>query len=125
MREAVGGTLLLKIVLVFLIIYISFMAVVISYGRIFRVKNALINSVEQNEGFESLTDVEEKAKELGYLGDVDACYKDTDRGYIYKVKVFIDFQLPLIKNVIRIPVSGETRTIDTGNVVPQKDWTCQ
>lgn len=127
MREAVGGTLLLKIVLVFLVVYIGFMAVVISYGRIFRIKNALINTIEQNEGFEKKTDIEDAAKALGYLSDVDTCYvKVSDnKGYYYKVKIFIDFQVPLIRNTIKIPVTGETRIIDTGNVVPQNGWECK
>ena len=126
MREAVGGTLLLKIVLVFLVIYIGFMAVVISYGRIFRIKNKLINTIEQNEGFEKKQDIEDAAKSLGYLSDVEACYvkRSNDKGYYYKVKIYIDFQIPLIKNTLKIPVTGETRTIDTGNVVPQSGWEC-
>ena len=51
MREAIGGTMLMQIVLVFLIVYIMFMAVVINYGRVFRAKNNLITYIETEEGF--------------------------------------------------------------------------
>lgn len=125
MREAVGGTLLLKIVLVFLVIYISFMAIVIGYGKVFRIKNTIINRIEQNEGYETSEEVEDLAKSLGYLGNIKVCnVKLKNRGYYYKVKLNISFKFPLINSVIEIPVTGETRTIDTGNVVPQSGWEC-
>ena len=61
MREAVGGTLLLKIVLIFLVVYIGFMAIILNYGKTFRIKNRLINYIEQEEGIikkEELDDYE-------------------------------------------------------------------
>lgn len=47
MREAFGGTFMLKLALVFLVIYVSFMAVAINYAKAFRVKNQVINIIEQ------------------------------------------------------------------------------
>ena len=47
MREAIGGTILLYIVLIFLFVYIAFMAIVINYGRVFRSKNAVVSYIEQ------------------------------------------------------------------------------
>lgn len=127
MKEAVGGTLLLKIVLVFLIVYIMFMAVVIKYGRTFRIKNALINQIEQNEGFRTKGEIENIARNLGYLRDLKACYVKLpgDKGYYYQIEIFAQFDLPLVSNTLKIPVTGETRTINTGNVVPQPGWECE
>lgn len=126
MKEAVGGTVLLKIVLVFLIIYIMFMAIVLKYGRTFRIKNALINQIEQHEGFTTLEEIEEVARSLGYFRDLNACYVKlpNDRGYYYKIEIFAQFDLPLITNTLNIPVTGETRTINTGNVTP-RGWECK
>ena len=126
MREAVGGTLLLKIVIVFLVVYIGFMAIVLNYGLVFRYKNQLINYIEQNEGIKNVETLRTTAKEkYGYYGDIDACnVKVNDRGYYYKVKIYIIFHIPLVNNVLRIPVTGETRIIETGNVEPDIGWEC-
>ena len=47
MRESFGGAFMIKIVMVFIIVYISFMAVAINYAKAFRVKNNVINILEQ------------------------------------------------------------------------------
>lgn len=127
MKEAVGGTVLLKIVLVFLIVYIMFMAIVLKYGRTFRIKNALINQIEQNEGFKTKEEIEEAAKSLGYFRTLNACYVKLpgEKGYYYQIEIFAQFDLPLISNTLNIPVTGETRIINTGNVVPQAGWECK
>lgn len=49
MREAFGGTFMIKLILIFIVIYISFMAVAIDYAKVFRVKNNVINILEQNQ----------------------------------------------------------------------------
>ena len=47
MKESFGGAFMLKLALVFLVIYVSFMAVAINYAKAFRVKNQIINIIEQ------------------------------------------------------------------------------
>lgn len=49
MRESFGGAFMIKLVLVFIVIYITFMAVAIDYAKVFRVKNNVINILEQNQ----------------------------------------------------------------------------
>ena len=114
MREAIGGTVLMYLVLFFLIVYIFFMAVVINYGRVFRAKNALVSYIEDNEGFKdsTLPDFLKKANEVGYTsGAIDLCYTQpnlsVDTKYFF-VRLYITFQLPLISNAIQIPITGET-----------------
>lgn len=126
MRESVGGTLLLQIVLVFLVVYIGFMAIVINYGRVFRYKNAIINKIEQNEGFADCESLETMIKEVGYNQNYVVEYTTTDRGTIYKVEIYIIFNLPLVRTKVTIPVRGETRLIDTTfNQQQIKDATCK
>ncbi len=133
MREAVGGTLLLKIVLVFLVVYIGFMAIILNYGKTFRIKNRLINYIEQNEGILKKEELDDYAKQLNYnlstVGSskwLDACYYSVPgKGYYYKVKVYITFNLPLVNNKLYIPITGETRIIDTGDKVPVPGWECE
>ena len=52
MRDAVGGTFMMYVLLVFLAVYIMFVAVAFNYARAFRVKNKVIDIIEQNEGID-------------------------------------------------------------------------
>ncbi len=53
MREAIGSTWLIGIVITFIAIFSGFLAYSISYTKAFRVKNEIINIIEKNEGFTS------------------------------------------------------------------------
>ena len=50
MRDAFGGAFLIKVMLIFLGIYVAFMAVALNYAKAFKVKNYIINVIEQYEG---------------------------------------------------------------------------
>lgn len=117
MREAVGGTMLMYIVFFFLLIYIFFMAVVINYGRVFRVKNSIISYIEEQEGFKSSDDISgliSYASSLGYNGDIYVCYSEgsaSKQTKYFAAEVFITFQLPMVNSSVDIPISGETSAI--------------
>ena len=49
MSESFGGAFIIKLILVFIVIYITFMGVAVNYAKVFRVKNHVINIVEQNQ----------------------------------------------------------------------------
>jgi len=51
MKDAFGGAFMIKLILVFLTVYIAFMAVALNYAKAFRVKNQIINLIEQYEGY--------------------------------------------------------------------------
>lgn len=51
MREAIGGTWLTGIVIMFLALFAGFLAYSINYTKAFRVKNNIIQLIEENEGF--------------------------------------------------------------------------
>ena len=73
MREAFGGTFTIQLILVFLAIYIAFIAVALNYAKAFRVKNQIINLIEQNEGIDN-TDWTDQSGVIGkintYLGQM-------------------------------------------------------
>lgn len=52
MKEAVGGTFMIYVLLIFLAVYIAFVAVALNYAKAFRVKNSVIDIIEQNEGMD-------------------------------------------------------------------------
>lgn len=50
MRDAFGGAFFIKLMLIFFALYISFIAIALSYTKAFRVKNSIINFIEDNGG---------------------------------------------------------------------------
>lgn len=54
MREAFGGAFMIKLMLIFLAIYIAFIAVALNYAKAFRVKNKIIDIIEQSEGISEI-----------------------------------------------------------------------
>ena len=51
MRDAFGGAFSIKLMLIFLMLYVAFICVALNYARAFRVKNRIINIIEQYEGY--------------------------------------------------------------------------
>lgn len=51
MREAIGGSWLLGFVIVFVVLFSSYLAVSINYTKAFKVKNKIISLIEVNEGY--------------------------------------------------------------------------
>ena len=49
MREAFGGAFMIRLVLVFIVLYTCFMAVAVNYAKVFRIKNRIINLLEQSQ----------------------------------------------------------------------------
>ena len=54
MREAFGGAFMIILMLIFLAIYIAFIAVALNYAKAFRVKNKIIDIIEQSEGISEI-----------------------------------------------------------------------
>lgn len=50
MREAIGGTWITQLVIVFMFVFAAFLALSINYSKAFRVKNETLSFVEKNEG---------------------------------------------------------------------------
>lgn len=126
MREAIGGALLIKLVMVFIVIYVCFLAIAINYSITFRVKNQIINLIEAYEGYDfAKPQIESYIASVGYyktsVGNVsmDAscdkgyCIKEltSDRGKYYRVTTYVSFDFPIIGQITNFPVSGETKVI--------------
>ena len=141
MREAFGGAFMIRLVLVFLVLYISFMAVAVNYAKVFRIKNHIINMLEQYQyNHDDSADSEVLDKINLYLKSVAyPIPKDRDKDNScsngewlpngaciipvceadschYKVTVYITVDLPVYFTLNRdfihsLPISGETRTI--------------
>jgi hypothetical protein len=124
MRESIGGTMLFWIVLFFLSIFITFLAFVIKYAHVYKVKNSLINYIERAEGVETIKEVRERLTALGYPKDHSffICQNTVTRsgktyGIYYTVELYTVFDIPLApSNVMAIGIKGETRMITSGVV---------
>ncbi len=130
MREAIGGTLLIQLVMFFIVIYVAFLAIAINYSITFRVKNQIITLIEEYEGYENAQPyVEEYISKVGYYKSNGSfsisrenCTNKTSSGYCieelnstrgkyYKVTTYVSFDFPIIGRLTNFPVSGETRVI--------------
>lgn len=146
MRDAFGGAFLIKLFLIFLGIYVAFMAVALNYAKAFKVKNYIINVIEQYEGFKDsktdeaiYTNINNYINGIGYNPAFDvtdlssACINATNingkaayciislssnevRGTYYRVTTYMRFQLPFFGIDIKVPISGETRVVTGQNI---------
>ena len=79
MKEAIGGGWLLGFVAVFIVIFSAYLAISINYTKAFKVKNKIINIIEEKEGYTESSNVEAGNVNLERL-DSD----NTTEGEVYK-----------------------------------------
>ena len=53
MRESIGSTWVFMIVIVFILLFVSFLTLALTYSKSFKTKNELINIIEKYEGVSS------------------------------------------------------------------------
>ena len=120
MREAIGGALLIKIMLFFLVLFNSLLAVAVNYSQAFRVKNQIINYIEQYEGYESAVNhIDSYLSTMGYYRKLhtttgkgyEVSRVTSSRGNYYKVTTYIAFEFPIVGNLFNFPIIGETKVI--------------
>lgn len=56
MRQAIGSTWILQLVIVFMLIFVAFLTLSINYTRAFKIKNEIMSMVEKYEGMKEGTD---------------------------------------------------------------------
>lgn len=123
MKESTGGLLLMGLASVIILIFIIFVAFFINYGKTFRNKNKIINQIEQMEGL-SKDDISKFIKNnTSYKNkdDFDICYNSIEKGservgITFKITLYIRFDRTILSDNLKfnIPVSGETKTINSG-----------
>lgn len=131
MREAVGNSLLLNLVIIFVSIVILFFVGILSYSKAYRVKNRIIEVIESHGNYlDSVDEISTDMKSIGYrttnnkkcnsnnLNSTSYNYcvyeitdKSSGNSYYYKVVTYVHFDFPIIGGLINIPVSGETKIL--------------
>lgn len=137
MKQGMGSVFLYNIIIVFIILIFAFLAATISYSKAFRVNSRIANSIEKYEGYNGLA-VEEINKNLntiGYrIGSSAGCpatknggklitngnnkyrycvyqFKVSKRYYSYGILTYMDMEIPLIRQALKIPVYSKTNKI--------------
>ncbi len=67
MREAFGGIFMIRLMLVFIVIYVAFAALSLNYAKAFKIKNSVISYIEENDVQDFCN--ESKLKDLGDILD--------------------------------------------------------
>lgn len=127
MREAVGGSLLLYLIIPIIIVFIVFIGFIMNYASAYRAANYVITQIENCQGqmrdCSELKDITETIRtKYSYVTEdrktIKPCYyvngNDT---YVFRVTLPVSFELPLIGNFNPMRVKAETKSISN---VPTK-----
>lgn len=140
MREAVGNTFIVNLIIIFILIFIILFAGSTSYTKAYKVKNRIIDIIEENKGYnaEARSQIDRFLGETGYRvtngGTCRSHYgtgtiPSNSGGYRYCVETFVKnqgkeneqtyygvtsymyFEIPIIASLVELPVYGETKSI--------------
>ena len=117
MKEAIANLGVFNLMIIFGIIMMSFFIGSLGYTKAFKVKDRIINEIElegqcpdaeTNENNVKVTQIKTNSsyKYCVYKYETEKEYKKT---VYYKVVSFMYFDIPVISEIIKIPVSGETK----------------
>ena len=134
MRDAYGGTFMIEIMMVFVVLFVTFTAVIVNVAKTFRIKNELVNIIEQDGGFnrKAQEDIDNYFDSTSYQlieTRPSSCASNNywhNPGYCvtpmpqesesnpsyYRVTVYVSISLPFFGLDFIIPVSGETKVND-------------
>jgi len=116
MREAVGGTWLLYAFLVFIFVYVAFIAVIMNYASAYRTNNYIVSTVENMEGNVEWDSVKSNIRaKYGYNGDIGFCCKQSAAdSVVYQIQTYITFNVPLLGVDLKIPITNDSKTVYGG-----------
>ena len=93
MKDAIGGSLLLNLVVIFTSVVILFFAGILAYSKAYKVKNKIIEIIESHDGKivdidkmseDVLEEINTELKNVGYMiseaPSNDSCSRDSSRG---------------------------------------------
>ena len=112
-----------------IVIFVIMVAFFISYGKAFKIKNEMLNEIEQHEGMDldSLKNfvVDKQTKYVGKKIGVckNSVYRSVDGntefiGFTMEVVVYMQMDRTILGDLfsVSIPITGETKLIEKGNI---------
>ena len=91
MRESIGGAMLFWIVLFLFSIFITFIAFIIKYARVYKIKNTIINYITRREGVVYKDGIDEQLNKMSYNrnGEYLICrYFPSEFGEFYYIELY-------------------------------------
>ena len=132
MREAIGTTYLLNIIIVFIAVVFAAITGIISYSKAYKVSTRIGDAIERAEGYNDVSkkEIDRVLGSLGYRkgtircprkedksGSTDGLYQycvykfpKSNKHYQYAVLTYMYFDLPLI-NELKVPIYVKTDRI--------------
>ena len=128
MREAVGGSLLLYLIIPIIIIFIVFIGFIMNYASAYRAANYMITQIENCQGrFDDCGGVDMKLiksvlkTDYAYIAssvdEIRPCYIENNDSYVFRVNLPVSFDIPLVGASAITSVKAETKSIPN---VPKK-----
>lgn len=140
MRDSIGYTATINIIIVFIVIIFAFLSAALIYYKSNKVGNVITNSIEKYEGFNSYaeTEIERNMASLGYNKNSINCPKSTKCSkkagngslisntassgycvymcsegdyYYYKIKTNMMITIPIINNLVNFPIYSTTNRL--------------
>ncbi len=133
MKDAFGGAYMIYIFIGFTIIFILFISLILKYGQAFKIKNTIIEYIEEYESYQRAQDKIDNYIENDslYRLDMDDSIKVTDAGSIcssygycvvhhskngsnegyYTVYTFVKWDFPFFRLHSTWMIKGETRPV--------------
>ena len=117
MREAIGSSWLIYLVIVFLLVYIFFISFVMNYASAYRAANYIVTQIESCQGYsdcKSNYDPKVVSNKYHYKGPIDVTCKEVTgvKGLVvYDVKLEVEFDVPMIGRLPAFNVKAETKSM--------------
>lgn len=133
MKESIGYTATLNIIIVFLSIIFTFLVASLIYYKSHKVTNIVINAIEKYEGYNSGSEEEivKGLSSLGYAKKKLNCASSSgtcglvenssngycvylceeDKYYYYKIRTNMMLNVPIINNILDIPIYSNTNRL--------------
>lgn len=148
MKESVGYTVTLNIMIVFIAIVVAFLCAALIYFKSNKVSNIITSAIEKYEGYNetAINEIDRNLKSIGYGSrsienkcavtvedktDSDGhcniisnqngkgkngycvyeCYESNDEYYFYKIRTNMMLNVPIIHDILDIPVYSNTNRL--------------
>ena len=122
MREAIGGSMLMYILIPFIFMFIVFIAFIMNYASAYRSANYVISQIETCNGAFNNCDHFDFSKlrnnlktKYHYDDSVNISCTSNGMGNVYKATLHVSFDMPFFGRIGVYNVNSETRTMKTNN----------
>ena len=120
MREAIGSSWLIYMVMTFIMVYVFFISFIMNYAAAYRAANYVVTQIEYCQGrmdeCKSMATIANEVTDRYHYhpknGKIDACYSmNGSNSYVFRVSMPVTFELPILGDMGVAVVTAETKTI--------------